>query len=96
MTVFHPEIKHEYLRKAKVIQPLGIRINEHQEGCHLPINQVSDADIYDIPSWELVTPNVNMALHSSTKRETQDLEYRQRFMEINDNYETEKICSCIH
>ena len=89
--MFHPEFENKYLRNAKVIQPLGIRIKEHLEGCHLPIDQVSDADISDIPPWELVTPNVNMALHSSTKRETQDLEYRQRFMEINDNYETEKF-----
>ena len=89
--VFHLEFENKYLRNAKVIQPLRIRIKEHQEGCHLPIDQVSDADIYDIPPWELVTPNVNMALHSSTKRETQDLEYRQRFMEIDDNYETEKF-----
>ena len=43
------------------------------------------------PSLELVTPDVNMALHSSTSRETQDSEYWQRFMEINNHYETEKF-----
>ena len=46
--VFNPEYENKYLRNAKVIQPLGIRIKEHLEGCNLPIDQVSDADIYDI------------------------------------------------
>ena len=27
--VFHPEFENKYLRNAKVIQPLGIRIKEH-------------------------------------------------------------------
>ena len=89
--VFNPEYENKYFRNAKVIQPLGIRIKEHLEGCNLPIDQISDADIYDIPPWELLTPNVNLALHSSTKSETHVSEYRQRFLEINNHYETEKF-----
>ena len=84
MTVF---LINKYFRNAKVIQPLGIRIKEHLEGCNLPIDQISDAYIYDIPPWELVTPNVNLALHFSTKSETHVSEYRQRFLEVNNHYE---------
>ena len=55
----------------------------------MPKSKLSDADIYDIPPWELVTPNVNLTLQSSTKSETHVSEYRQRFLELNNHYETE-------
>ena len=50
--------------------PLGIRIKEHLQGCNIIIDQINDDDIYDIPPWELPSPTVNLALHSSSKSET--------------------------
>ena len=41
----------------------------------------------DIPPWELSTPTVNLALHSTKKNETCDVDFKQRFLEINDTYE---------
>ena len=85
--VFRPEYENKYLSHTKVSPPLGIRIKEHLEGCDILIDQINEDDIYDIPPWEISTPTVNLGLHSSSKSETLDSEYRQRFLEINDYYE---------
>ena len=85
--VFRPEYENKYLSHTKVIPPLGIRIKEHFKGCDILIDQINEDDIYDIPPWEISTPTVNLGLHSSSKSETLDSEYRQRFLEINDYYE---------
>ena len=62
-------------------------MKEHIESAGIPLDQISDEDIYDIPPWELSTPTVNLNLHSSSKSETHDSEFRQRFLEVNDYYE---------
>ena len=85
--VFRPENENKYLKNAKVIPPLGIRMKEHLESAGIPLDQISDEDIYDIPPWELSTPTDNLNLHSSSKRETHDSEFKQRFLEVNDYYE---------
>ena len=85
--VFNPEYEHKYLKNTKITAPLGIRMKEHLEGCDIPLYQINDDDIYDIPPWELSTPTVNLALHSSTKNETSDNDFKQHFLEINDSYE---------
>ena len=89
--VFRPEYEPKYLRNTKVIPPLGIRIKEHLQGCNIIIDEINDDDIYDIPSWELPSPTVNLALHSSSKSETHSSEYRQRFLEVNDYYENKNF-----
>ena len=89
--VFRPEYEPKYLRNTKVISPLGIRIKEHLQGCNIIIDEINDDDIYDIPPWELPSPTVNLALHSSSKSETHSSEYRQRFLEVNDYYENKNF-----
>ena len=77
--VFRPEYEQKYMRNTKVIPPLGIRIKEHLEGSNILIEVINDDDIYDTPPWELSSPTVNLTLHSSSKSETLNSEYRQRF-----------------
>ena len=89
--VFRPEYENKYLRNTKVISPLGIRIKDHLHGCNIPIDEINDDDIYDIPPWELPSPTTNLALHSSSKSETHSSEYRQRFLEVNDYYENKNF-----
>ena len=89
--VFRPEYENKYLRNTKVISPLGIRIKDHLQGCNIHIDEINDDDIYDIPPWELPSPTVNLALHSSSKSETHNSEYRQRFLEVNDFYKNENF-----
>ena len=89
--VFRPEYENKYLRNTKVISPLGIRIKDHLQGCNILIDEINDDDIYDIPPWELPSPTVNLALHSSSKSETHNSEYRQRFLEVNDFYKNENF-----
>ena len=85
--VFKPEYEHKYLRNTKVISPLGIRIKEHLQGSNILIDEINEDDIYDIPPWELSSPTINLALHSSSKSDTHNSEFRQRFLEVNDYYE---------
>ena len=85
--VFKPEYEHKYLRNTKVISPLGIRIKEHLQGSNILIDEINEDDIYDIPPWELSSPTINLTLHSSSKSETHNSEFRQRFLEVNDFYE---------
>ena len=90
--VFRPEYENKYLRNTKVISPLGIRIKDHLQSCNILIDEINDDDIYDIPPWELPSPTVNLALHSSSKSETHSSEYRQRFfLEVNDYYENKNV-----
>ena len=89
--VFRPEYENKYLRNTKVISPLGIRIKDHLQGCNILIDEINDDDIYGIPPWELPSPTVNLALHSSSKSETHNSEYRQRFLEVNDFYKNENF-----
>ena len=77
--VFRPEYEQKYMRNTKVTPPLGIRIKEHLEGSNILIEEINDDDIYDIPPWELASPSVNLTLHRSSKSETHNSEYRQRF-----------------
>ena len=79
------------MRNTKVIRPLGIRIKEHLEGSNILIEDINDDDIYDIPPWELSSSTVNLTLHSSSKSETHNSEYRQRFLEVNDCYENKNF-----
>ena len=89
--VFRPEYENKYLRNAKVISPLGVRIKEHLENSNILIEEINDDDIYDIPPWELSSPIVNLTLHSSPKSDTHNTEYRQRFLEVNDYYENKNF-----
>ena len=57
------------------------------------IDQVNNEDIYDIPPWELSFPIVNLALTTTSKRQTLESDYRQRFLEINDFYENKNFTS---
>ena len=90
--VFRPEYENKYLRNTKVISSLGIRIKDHLQSCNILIDEINDDDIYDIPPWELPSPTVNLALHSSSKSETHSSEYRQRFLEVNDYKEKKTLC----
>ena len=74
--VFKPGYGQKYMQNTKVIPSLGIRIKEHLEGSNIIIEEIYDDDIYDIPPWELFSPYVNLTLHSSSKSETHNLEYR--------------------
>ena len=85
--VFKPQYEHKYLRNTKVISPLGIRIKEHSQGSNILIDEINEDDIYDIPPWELSSPTINLTLLSSSKSETHNSEFRQRFLEVNDFYE---------
>ena len=89
--VFKPEYENKYLRNTKVISPLGIRIKEHLQDCDILIDEINDDDIYDVPPWELSSPTVNLALHSSSKSDTNNSEYRQRFLEMNEYYENKNF-----
>ena len=87
--VFQPEFVEKYLRNIKTIKPLVIRMMEHMQAGDIKLDQVNDEDIYDIPLWELSTPTVNLALHSTKKNKTCDVDFKQRFLEINDSYKNE-------
>ena len=89
--VFRPEYEHKYMRNTKVIPSLGIRIKEHLDGSNILIEEINDDDIYDIPPSELSSPTVNLTLHSSSKNETHNSEYRQRFLEVNDYHENKNF-----
>ena len=91
--VFHPEFGQKYLRNSKTIAPLGIRMKEHLEELGIPLDIVSEDDFYDIPPWELSTPNVNFTLHSTSRKDTSDFDYKQRFLEVNDSYEEKNFTS---
>ena len=90
--VFHPEYEQKYTKKnQKTISPIGIRMKNHLEGCDILLNQVSVDEVYDIPQWEVTTPTVNLSLHSSSKSDTLNSEYKQRFLELNDSYEEKRF-----
>ena len=92
--VFNPDYEQKYLRNVKTIPPLGIRIKEHLHESDIDLNQIcDDDDIYDIPPWELCTPTINLTLHATSKKETHDSDYMQRFLEINDSYEDKHFSS---
>ena len=61
-------------------------MREHIEECDIQLHQINDDDVYDIPPWELSTPTVNLKLHSTNKKETSDVDFKQRFLEINESY----------
>ena len=84
--IFRPNYEHKYLKNTKVPAPLGIRMKEHIKECDIQLHQINDDDVYDIPPWELSTPTVNLTLHSTNKKETSDVDFKQRFLEINDSY----------
>ena len=91
--VFYPEFEQKYFRNSKAIAPLGIRMKEHLEELGISLDIVSEDEFYDIPPWELSTPNVNVTLHSTSKKDTSDLDYKQRFLEVNDSYEEKNFTS---
>ena len=49
--------------------------------------RIYDNDDYFIPPWELSSPIIDLTLHSSSKKETTDSVFKQRFLEIKDSYE---------
>ena len=61
-------------------------MKEHIEEGDIQLHQINDDDVYDIPPWELSTPTVNLKLHSTNRKETSDVDFKQRFLEINDSY----------
>ena len=85
--VFHPEYEQKYTRNTKSIAPLGIRMKEHLENSNILLHQIYDNDDYIIPPWELSSPIIDLTLHSSSKKETTDSVFKQRFLEIKDSYE---------
>ena len=91
--VFHPEYELKYARNTKSIPPLGIRIKEHLENCHIPLDEINEDDIYGIPFWELATPDVDLTLHSSSKKESTDADFKQRYCELKDSYENRNFTS---
>ena len=91
--VFEPEFIQKYLRNVKSIKPLGIRMMDHLQAGDINLDQVNNEDIYDIPPWELSFPIVNLALTTTSKRQTLESDYRQRFLEINDFYENKNFTS---
>ena len=93
--VFNPAFTQKYEKHTKSIAPLGIRMKEHLENCNIPLNHITDIDNYDVPPWELLTPTVDLTLHSTSKNETTDSEYKQRFLQLKDSYESKNF-TCIY
>ena len=60
----------------------------HLADCDIIIDQIIDDDIYDIPPWELASPSVNFKIHSMPKSEKLESDYKHRFNEIKDLYES--------
>ena len=60
----------------------------HLEDCDIILDQINDNDLYDIPPWELTSPSVNFKIHSTPKSETLESDYKQRFYEVKDFYES--------
>ena len=85
--VFHPEYEQKYTRNTKSIAPLGIRMKEHLENSNILLHKIYDNDDYIIPLWGLSSPIIDLTLHSSSKKETTDSVFKQRFLEIKDSYE---------
>ena len=86
--VFDPQYEQKYLRNTKTTSPLGFRMKPHLEDCDIILDQINDDDIYIIPPWELSSPAVNFKIHSTPKSETLESDYKQRFHEIKDFYES--------
>ena len=86
--VFDPQYEQKYLRNTKTISPLGIRMKPHLKDCDIILDQNNDDDIYDIPPWELSSPAVNLKIHSTPKSETLESDYKERFYEIKDFYDS--------
>ena len=93
--VFNPAFTQKYEKHTKSIAPLGIRMKEHLENCNIPLNHITEIDNYDVPPWELLTPTVDLTLHSTSKNETTDSEYKQRFLQLKDSYESKNF-TCIY
>ena len=85
--VFHPEYEQKYTRNTKSIAPLGIRMKEHLENSNILLHKIYDNDDYIIPPWELSSPIIDLTLHSSSKKETTDSVFNQRFLETKGSYE---------
>ena len=66
---------------------------EHLQAGDIQLDLVNDADIYNIPPWELSSPYVNLTLTSTHKSNTLVSDYRQRFLEVNDYYENNNFAS---
>ena len=90
---FIPENQQKYERNIKAIEPLGIRMKHHLENCNIVLDEIYENDKYNIPPWELCTPTIDLTLHSTTKNETSDSDYKQRFLELKDSYETQNFTS---
>ena len=91
--VFHPENQQKYERNIKAIAPLGIRMKHNLENCNIVLDEIYENDNYNIPPWELCTPTIDLTLHSTTKNETSDSDYKQRFLELKDSYDTQNFTS---
>ena len=91
--VFHPDNQQKYERNIKAIAPLGIRMKHHLENCNIVLDEIYENDNYNIPPWELCTPTIDLTLHSTTKNETSDSDYKQRFLELKDSYESQNFTS---
>ena len=65
----------------------------HLEDSDIILDQINDDDIYDTPPWELSPPSVNFKIHSTPKSDTLESDYKQRFNEIKDFYESKQFGS---
>ena len=85
--VVNPLFENKYEKKPNEIPPFGIRIRPHFTEAGIDIDSVSDDPLQTmLPSWKLVSPNINFHLTAFKKDNTSAAVYKQRYLEQCSHY----------
>ena len=86
--VFEPLYKDEFIKKEKVIPPFSLRCEADINCIDVDLEDVAKHKISEVPLWTSKSPTYNYFLASDKKATTDPMIFKNKFLEIKEQYYT--------
>ena len=80
--------KDEYLEKEKVIPPFSLRCEAYMNCINVDLQDVASHKISEVPLWTCKSPTYNYYLASDKKATTDPLIFKNKLLEVKEQYYT--------
>ena len=86
--VFEPLYKDEFTQKDRIIPPFSLRCEADMNCIDIDLEDVANHKISEVPFWTCKSPTYNYYLVSDKKATTDPLIFKNKFLEVKEQYYT--------
>ena len=86
--VFKPLYKDEFIQKDRIIPPFSFRCETVMNCIDIDLEDVANHKMSEVPLWTCKSPTYNYYLASDRKATTNPMIFKNKFLEIKENYYT--------